>query len=75
MRNFVKIFCSKSCWSIRFSGYLVCQEMPGHGLSQVKCEPQSDEEDSDPQFAHTYLNSQVTVITSILIVLHISYKF
>ncbi|XP_026733915.1 uncharacterized protein LOC113498170 isoform X1 [Trichoplusia ni] len=32
--------------------------MPGHGLSQVKCEPQSDEDDSDPQFAHTYLNSQ-----------------
>ncbi|KAJ8716364.1 hypothetical protein PYW08_013649 [Mythimna loreyi] len=32
--------------------------MPGHGLSQVKCEPLSDEEDSDSQFTHSYLSSQ-----------------
>nr|XP_049706776.1 uncharacterized protein LOC110375986 isoform X3 [Helicoverpa armigera]XP_049706777.1 uncharacterized protein LOC110375986 isoform X3 [Helicoverpa armigera] len=32
--------------------------MPGYGLSQVKCEPLSDEEDSDSQFAHSYLSSQ-----------------
>ncbi|XP_075978518.1 BTB-domain-containing protein pipsqueak [Anticarsia gemmatalis] len=32
----------------------------GHGLSQVKCEPPSDEEDSNSQFAHTYLSSQLT---------------
>ncbi|PZC78290.1 hypothetical protein B5X24_HaOG202295 [Helicoverpa armigera] len=34
--------------------------MPGYGLSQVKCEPLSDEEDSDSQFAHSYLSSQST---------------
>ncbi|XP_050563956.1 uncharacterized protein LOC118272431 [Spodoptera frugiperda] len=34
--------------------------MPGHGLSQVKCEPLSDEEDSDSQFAHSYLSSQAS---------------
>ncbi|KAJ8713228.1 hypothetical protein PYW07_013598 [Mythimna separata] len=32
--------------------------MPGHGLPQVKCEPLSDEEDSDSQFTHSYLSSQ-----------------
>ena len=41
--------------------------MPGHGLSQVKCEPLSDEEDSDSQFAHSYLSSQVTLISILLL--------
>ncbi|CAH0694371.1 unnamed protein product [Spodoptera exigua] len=34
--------------------------MPGHGVSQVKCEPLSDEEDGDSQFAHSYLSSQAS---------------
>ncbi|XP_049874594.1 uncharacterized protein LOC126372760 [Pectinophora gossypiella] len=33
-------------------------EMPGHG-AMVKCEPSSEEDDSNSQFAHTYLNSQL----------------
>ncbi|CAB3259522.1 unnamed protein product [Arctia plantaginis] len=36
------------------------REMPGHGLWLVKCEPPSDEEDSNSQFARDYLSSQFT---------------
>lgn len=34
--------------------------MLGHCLTQVKCEPLSDEEDSETHFAHTYLSNQLT---------------
>ncbi|KAJ2944111.1 hypothetical protein O0L34_g18076 [Tuta absoluta] len=33
--------------------------MPGQGLSQIKCEPTSEEEDGNSQFAHTYFNTQI----------------
>lgn len=34
--------------------------MPGHGVSQVKCEPQSDEEDSNSQYSLGYFTNQVS---------------
>ncbi|KAL0822849.1 hypothetical protein ABMA28_004842 [Loxostege sticticalis] len=33
--------------------------MPGPGVSQVKCEPQSDEEDSNSQYSLSYLTNQL----------------
>lgn len=33
--------------------------MPGNGLFQVKCEPTSEEENSNSQFAHSYFSIQV----------------
>lgn len=35
------------------------QEMPGHGACRVKCEPSSDDEDSNSQIGHSYLYNQV----------------
>ncbi|CAK1586539.1 unnamed protein product [Parnassius mnemosyne] len=34
--------------------------MPGYGPSQVKCEPQSDGEESNSQFTHGYLSHQLS---------------
>ncbi|XP_052750026.1 uncharacterized protein LOC113520197 [Galleria mellonella] len=33
--------------------------MPGNGLAQVKCEPLSDEDDSNPNFANNYFTNQL----------------
>ncbi|XP_059050684.1 uncharacterized protein LOC131845623 isoform X1 [Achroia grisella] len=33
--------------------------MPGNGLARVKCEPLSDEDDSNPNFANSYFTNQL----------------
>lgn len=36
--------------------------MPGNGLFQVKCEPTSEDENSNSQFTHIYFSNQVNYI-------------